>query len=1030
MNNIIEIPLKNRVLVAAFSCAVLVAGWMGYRNLPVDAFPDVSPALVQVFTVTDGLAPEEIEQYVTFPIETALNGLPRLEKVRSISNFGLSVVNAYFEEGTDIYFARQVVGERLREATEQIPDGFGEPIMGPISTGMGLVLFYYLDDTTGTYSLEELRTMQDWIVKYNLQTIPGVTEVLGIGGHEKQFQVNVNPDRLIQFDLTLAEVLETIKKNNLNVGAQFIVQNSEQFVVRSVGLATGIKDLQNIVVKTFDGTPIFLSQLADIQIGGSIRRGLQTKDGIGEVVSGMVVKLYGSNSSTVIGEVESKLEVINDLLPEGVKVVPYYEQKSLVASAVATVTNALWQGIILVIVVLLAFMGSIRPSIVVAASIPFSVLFATFWMDQLGISANLMSLGGLAIAIGMMVDGTIVMVENMDRKFSEADPDESRIKLIVNACSEVVRPVVFAVSIIVIVFFPLFLLKGVEGITFRPLAYTVALAMVGSLVFAVFIAPMLSDVLLRRRKDAANRPSISERIEQKLLDLYRPMVSYFVENRKLAVIVAGALMLTGASIFPFLGSEFTPTLQEGTLVLRITMAPSIALESSKETALMVERRLMKIHEVDGVVSRTGRGEVGAHTDPVNSSEMYLMLKPKSEWRMNSQEDLKEQIREELGNIPGVLTNFTQPIQMTVDELLEGVRAELAIKLFGDDLDELKKRADEIAAVVSGIDGAADVQPDQITGAPQLRIDIDRDAISRYGVNVEDVQKNIETAIGGSEAGQIFEGVRRFDIYVRYDEQNRSTPQSISQMLIPTPSGARVPLSELATIESEIGPRQITRENNQRFITVQLNVEGRDIGSFVEEAQEVIQRDVKLPVGYFTTWGGQFRLQQEANARLMVVVPITLALAFLLLFMSFNSLGSAMLIVINVPMALVGGVVALWISGQNLSVPASVGFIALFGISLQNGMVLVTYFNQLVSEGMTLNKASIEGALMRLRPVLMTAATTMLGLLPLLMATGTGSEVQQPLATVVIGGILTSTVLTLLVLPALYPWFAPSNSTMD
>lgn len=1030
MNKFIEIPLKNRVLVAAFSCAVLVAGWMGYRNLPVDAFPDVSPALVQVFTVTDGLAPEEIEQYVTFPIETALNGLPRLEKVRSISNFGLSVVNAYFEEGTDIYFARQVVGERLREATEQIPDGFGEPIMGPISTGMGLVLFYYLDDTTGAYSLEELRTMQDWIVKYNLQTIPGVTEVLGIGGHEKQFQVNVNPDRLIQFDLTLAEVLETIKQNNLNVGAQFIVQNSEQFVVRSVGLATGIKDLQNIVVKTFDGTPIFLSQIADIQIGGSIRRGLQTKDGVGEVVSGMVVKLYGSNSSTVIGEVETKLEVINALLPDGVKVVPYYEQKSLVASAVATVTNALWQGIILVIVVLLAFMGSIRPSIVVAASIPFSVLFATFWMDQLGISANLMSLGGLAIAIGMMVDGTIVMVENMDRKFSEADPDESRIKLIVNACSEVVRPVVFAVSIIVIVFFPLFLLKGVEGITFRPLAYTVALAMVGSLVFAVFIAPMLSDVLLRRRKHASNHRSISERIEQKLLDLYRPMVSYFVGNRKLAVIVAGALMLIGASIFPFLGSEFTPTLQEGTLVLRITMAPSIALESSKETALMVERRLMKIHEVDGVVSRTGRGEVGAHTDPVNSSEMYLMLKAKSEWRMNSQEDLKEQIREELGNIPGVLTNFTQPIQMTVDELLEGVRAELAIKLFGDDLDELKKRADEIAAVLGGIEGAADVQPDQITGAPQLRIDIDRDAISRYGVNVEDVQKNIETAIGGSEAGQIFEGVRRFDIYVRYDEQNRSTSQAISQMLIPTPSGARVPLSELATIESQIGPRQITRENNQRFITVQLNVEGRDIGSFVQEAQEVIQRDVKLPVGYFTTWGGQFRLQQEANARLMVVVPITLVLAFLLLFMSFNSLGSAMLIVINVPMALVGGVVALWISGQNLSVPASVGFIALFGISLQNGMVLVTYLNQLVSEGMSRDKASIEGALMRLRPVLMTAATTVLGLLPLLIATGTGSEVQQPLATVVIGGILTSTVLTLLVLPALYPWFAPSNSTKD
>ena len=1030
MNNFIEIPLKNRVLVAAFCCSVLVAGWMGYQNLPVDAFPDVSPSLVQVFTVTEGLAPEEIEQYVTFPIETALNGLPKLDKVRSVSNFGLSVVNAYFEEGTDIYFARQVVGERLREATEQIPEGFGEPVMGPISTGMGLVLFYYLDDTTGSYSLEELRTMQDWIVKYNLQTIPGVTEVLGIGGHEKQFHVNIDPSQLIQFDLTLAEVLETIEQNNLNVGAQFIVQNSEQFVVRSVGLATGIQDLENIVVKTFDGTPVFLRQIANIEIGGAIRRGVQTRNGVGEVVSGMVVKLFGTNSSTVIGEIETKLEEINTVLPDGVNIVPYYEQKSLVASAVATVTNALWQGIILVIIVLLAFMGSIRPSIVVAASIPFSVLFATFWMDQFGMSANLMSLGGLAIAIGMMVDGTIVMVENADRKLSRAGSDITRRRVIVEACSEVIRPVVFAVSIIVIVFAPLFLLKGVEGITFRPLAYTVALAMVGALVFAVFVSPMLSDILLRRSRKKAHQRSTAERIEQKLADLYRPLVTYFVEKRKMAVIVAGALMLVGATIFPFLGSEFTPTLQEGTLVLRLTMAPSIALESSKETALMVERRLMKIHEIEGVVSRTGRGEVGAHTDPVNSSEMYLMLLPKDEWRTSSQEGLKELIRDELGNIPGVLTNFTQPIQMTVDELLEGVRAELAIKLFGDDLVELKNRADEIAAVISRIDGAADVQPDQITGAPQLRIDIDRGAISRYGVNVQDVQKTIETAIGGSEGGQIFEGVRRFDIYVRYDEQSRSTPQAISQMLIPTPSGARVPLSELATIDSQIGPRQITRENNQRFITVQLNVEGRDIGSFVQEAQRVIERDVQLPVGYFTSWGGQFRLQQEANARLMVVVPITLALAFLLLYISFNSLGSAMLIVINVPMALVGGIVALWISGQNLSVPSSVGFIALFGISLQNGMVLVTYLNQLVSEGMSLDEASVEGALMRLRPVLMTAATTMLGLFPLLIASGTGSEVQQPLATVVIGVIVTSTVLTLLILPALYTWFAPSQTIKE
>ncbi len=1022
MNKLIEIPLKNRVLVAAFTVAVVVAGWIGYNGLPVDAFPDVSPSLVQIFTVTDGLAPEEIEQYVTFPIETTLNGLPRLEKVRSVSNFGLSVVNAYFEEGTDMYFARQVVGERLREATEQIPQGFGEPVMGPISTGMGLILFYYLDDTTGSYSLEELRSMQDWIVKYNLQTVPGVTEVLGIGGYEKQFHVDIEPDRLLQYDLTLDEVVQTIEQNNLNVGAQFIVNNSEQYVVRSVGLATGIADLENIVIKTFDGTPVYLKQVSDIKIGGAIRRGVQTRNGVGEVISGMVVKLFGTNSSIVISEVEAKLDEINSILPDGVNIVPYYEQKSLVQSAVATVTTALWQGMVLVILILLAFMGSLRPSFVVAASIPFSVLFATFWMGQFGMSANLMSLGGLAIAIGMMVDGTIVMVENTDRLLSRADSSQSRRQIVVQAGAEVLRPVAFAVTIIVVVFTPLFLLQGVEGITFRPLAYTVALAMVGSLVFAVGISPMFSYMLLRRSKKGAEEPTLSERVERWLASVYRPLVTFFVQKRIRAVALAGVLMLAGVSTFPFLGSEFTPTLQEGTLVLRLTMAPSIALESSKETALMVERRLMKIPEVSGVVSRTGRGEVGAHTDPVNSSEMYLMLKPKDEWRVSSQGALQELIRDELGSVPGVLTNFTQPIQMTVDELLEGVRAELAIKLFGDDLDILKERADEIASVVSRVEGAEDVQPDQISGAPQLRIDIDREAIARYGVNVEDVQHTIRTAVGGSEAGQIFEGVRRFDIYVRYDEQFRSTPRAIAQTLIPIPSGARVPLSELASIETYTGPRQITRENNQRFITVQLNVEGRDIGSFVQEAERTIEQEVDLPVGYFTTWGGQFRLQQEANKRLLLVVPITLVLAFLLLYLSFGSFGSALLIVMNVPVALVGGIVALWLSGQNLSVPSSVGFIALFGISLQNGMVLVTYLNQLVRDGMTVDKASIEGALLRLRPVLMTAATTTLGLIPLLLATGTGSEVQQPLATVVIGGIVTSTVMTLLVIPALYKWF--------
>ncbi|BBM71635.1 efflux RND transporter permease subunit [Rhodothermus marinus] len=1024
MNKLIQFTLRNRLLMLVLGALIMGAGYYSYTTLPVDAFPDVSPSLVQVFTVTEGLAPQEVEQYVTYPIEAAMNGLPDVERIRSISNFGLSVVNIYFKDGTDIYFARQLVNERLQEVRAEIPEGFGTPQLGPISTGMGLILFYYLDDTTGKYSLTELRTIQDWLIKYHLQTVPGVTEVLGIGGFEKQFHVNVDPEALLKYNLTINEIIERIEANNLNVGAQFLEKNDEEFIVRSVGLATGVNDLRNIVIKTVDGTPIYLHDVADVRIGGAIRRGVQTRNGLGEVVAGMVIKLYGSNASTVIGRVEQRLAEINKMLPEGVRIVPYYEQKTLVQAAVHTVTSALIQGILLVILVLVAFLGSWRPSVVVALSIPFSVLFATLGMKHFGISANLMSLGGLAIAIGMMVDGTIVMIENVDRLLRTADPDEPRLHVIARACMEVARPIVFAISIIVIVFLPLFTLQGVEGKTFRPLAYTTAMAMFGSLLFALLLAPTLSSLLMKRPRKERTRPPLAERILTRMMEAYRPVVTYFVHHRKKAVMLAAGLLVVGASVFPFLGSEFTPTLQEGTMVLRLTMAPSISLEAAKEMALRVERKVMQIPEVTGTVTRIGRGEVGAHTDPINSAEMYILLKPRDEWRVDTQEELEVLIRQSLGEIPGVLTNFTQPIQMTVDELLEGVRAELAIKLFGEDLQTLKEKADEIAAVVQRVRGAADVQPDQIAGKPQLRIRVDREAIARYGLNVEDVQRTVRAAIGGEEAGQIFEGVRRFDIYVRYTPEHRTTVEDVRNLLIPSPENERlrIPLEEVALIEEIVGPRQITRENNQRFITIQANVVGRDIGTFVQEAQQAIDAQVDLPPGYYVTWGGQFRLQQEANKRLMVVIPITLLLIFILLYSSFNSLKNSLLILLNIPLALVGGIVALALTGQNLSVPASVGFIALFGIALENGMVLVTYLNKLVRDGIPIDEASIEGALLRLRPVLMTALTTSLGLIPLL-ATGTGSEVQRPLATVVIGGLVTSTILTLLVLPALYKWFA-------
>ena len=1025
----IDLSLENRPLMLAFGVIVMVAGFLSYRKLPVDAFPDVSPNLVQVFTTTDGLAPEEIEKYVTYPVETSMNGLPGITKIRSVSNFGLSVVNVYFEDGMDIYFARQLIGERLQEARDQIPEGFGSPSMGPISTGMGLVLFYYIEDELGTHSLEELRTIQDWLVKFHLQTIPGVTEVLGIGGFEKQYQIIVSPQALLRYDLTLSEVIEKIKANNLNVGAQFIEKNKEEFIVRSIGLATSIEDLKGIIVKAYEGTPILMDQIAEIRTGGAIRRGIQTRNGLGEVVAGMVVKLFGSNSSTVIGLVEQRMEKINNILPEGLKLVPYYEQKTIVEQCVKTVTDALLQGIFLVVIVLMAFMGGIRPSIVVGLSIPFSILFTTLAMKYFGISANLMSMGGLAIAIGMMVDGTIVMVENVDRMLRTSALSESRAHVILRACTEVGRPIVFAISIIIIVFLPLFTLQGVEGKTFRPLAYTIALAMGGSLLFAVFIAPVLSSFLMKgmRKELAMVRGSHENFVVRFLLRLYRPVLSIFISRPVWSTVISVVFLGLGGFLFTRLGSEFTPALQEGTLVVRLTMAPSIALEETKEVVLRVEKSIMEISEISGVVTRIGRGEVGAHTDPVNSAEMYVLLRPD---QTRSQVEIEEKIREQLGDVPGVLTNFTQPIAMTVDELLEGVRAELAIKLFGDDLDLLKQSADQVAKVVQEVRGAADIQVDQVDGAPQLLITVNRAAISLYGVNVEDVQEVIHSAVGGVTAGQILEGVRRFDIMVRFPKENRETMDQISEILIPAPNGRKIPLIELAKIEEIIGPRQITREDNQRFISIQCNVKDRDIGSFVAEAQNKIDQEVKLPPGYLVTWGGQFRLQQEANKRLTIVIPITLVVVFILLCGNFNSLKNALIIILNIPLALVGGIVALWLTGQNLSVPSSVGFIALFGIALENGMVLVTYINQLIQEGLSVSEACVRGACQRLRPVLMTAMTTALGLFPLLFSSGTGSEVQRPLATVVVGGLVTSTMLTLLIIPTVYRWFSTPNTGND
>ena len=1023
MHALIRYALGSRLLVIAFLLAVVTGGYFSYRSLPVDAYPDISPALVQVFVETEGLAPEEVEKYVTYPVESAMNGLPALDHVRSVSNFGLSVVNIYFEDGTDIYFARQLVSERLQNARQSIPDGFGDPVMGPITTGLGQILFYVLEDTTGEYTPMELREVQDWIVKFNLQTVKGVTEVLSIGGEVKQFQIRIDPKALSQYRISLPEIKRRIEANNANAGAQFIVQNDEQFIVRSVGLVENLDDLGNVVIKTVDGVPIYLKQLGELTLGGDIRRGLTTMDGKGEVVVGMVLKLIGANTSNVISAVKQELSTINANLPEGIEVAPYYDQAQLVEAAVSTVVNALVQGVVLVAIVLLAFMGGWRSSLVVALSIPFSVGLALVAMKCFGISANLMSLGGLAIAIGMMVDGAVVVVENVDRRLREARADESRLHVVGRACQLVARPIVFAISIIVVVFIPLFTLQGVEGATFRPLAYTVSLAMLGSLIFALIIAPVLSVALMRRPKRPAGSTG-SGGIVGILERRYQPVVSALVRRRGVAVAIAVIVLGVGLAVVPRLGSEFVPRFNEGDLLIRATMSPSISLEKAEASMTLFERRLLEqFPEVTQVVTRIGRGEVGAHADPVNSGEIFVALKPQQEWETaDSLEGLYSAMSRAFEDFPGAQFNFTQPIAAAVDELLTGTKAELAAKLFGDDLSVLDRKAAEIAQVMRSVPGAEDVQKDQVSGTPQVRIRLNREAIARYGLSVSEVQETLSVAVGGANAGQVFEGIRRFDINLRLQGDARGRTDEIRQLKVHTTQGQQVPLRELATVEEVSGPRQVTRENNQRFITVQANVRGRDIGSFVAEADRVIAYQVALPPGYFLKWGGQFELQQKANQRLAIVVPITLVLVFLMLYANFGSVRNALLIMLNIPLALVGGAVSLWLSGLSLSVPASVGFIALFGIALENGLVLVSYLNELVRNGVPMAQACVQAAVSRLRPVIMTAVTTGLGLLPLMYATGTGSEVQRPLATVVVGGLVTATILTLLILPALYPWF--------
>ena len=1021
---VVDISLRYRFLVLVGIISITFLGIYSYSQLPVDAFPDISPIMVPVFIEADGMAPEEIERLITFPIESTMNGLPGVTQIKSTSAFGMAVVYVYFKDDIDIYFARQVVSERLSDAMAALPILEEPPKLGPISTGLGQIFIYYLTldegtDTEGKNTLTYLREINDWIVKYQLQTVPGVTDILSMGGHVLQYQIRVNPHALNKYKITLDELVDAVRENNRNAGGQFLVLSFEEYLVRGIGLVQNLDHIENIHIKVFDGTPIMIKDIAEVAYGEEIRRGVVSHNGKEEVVSGMVLKLLGENTSHVIESLYKKIPEVQASLPEGVHLVAFYEQSELVENATWTVKKALLQGALLVMITLALFLGNFRSAFIVAVSLPLCALISIICMKYAGISANLMSLGGIAIAIGMLGDGAIVMVENIYRHLNlEGGKSERKnTDIILAAAQEVSRPIIFSIAIIIIVFLPIFTLQNVEGKMFSPMAFTISFALFGSLIVAVVSSPVLCTYLL---KGGEHREFI---LLKKLKGFYHPLLLWALKKRKLVVIGALVAFLVSIALLPFLGTEFIPTLEEGSIFIGVTMAPSISLEKATETIMKMERTLTRYPEVVEVSSRIGRPEAGSHPHPVNYAEIYTKLRPLESWDSHrNKADLIEELSHELSSYSGVQLNFTQPIQNAFDELLTGIKAQLAIKIFGEDLTVLREKAQEIRNTIDMVPGLVDLSVEQSFGQPQIQIIADRDACSRYGVNVNKILELVELSIGGRNIDYIFLNIRRFGIHIRYQEQYRDDPEIIKSLLIQTQDGILIPLEQVSEIKQVTGPIQINREKNQRRWVIQGNVRGRDMGGVVADIQKLIDEKITLPSGYYIEYGGQFENQQRAMTRLTIIVPIVIILIFFMLGLTFGSIHHALLIILNIPLALIGGIFGLFITGEYLSVPAAVGFIALFGIAVQNGVVLVSYINELYSQGLPLEDAVIEGALLRLRPVLMTATTTILGLLPLLLSQGIGSEVQRPLAVVVVSGLLTSMLLTLFVIPSLYGWF--------
>jgi len=1050
INRIIEMSIRWRVFIIVMAAGLVGIGVWAVLDLPIDAVPDVTTNQVQVNTVFPSFTPAEMEQYVTFPIEVALSSLPRKQEIRSISQFGLSQVTVTFPDEMDIYQARQLVLERLIEVGRTLPPGV-TPELSPISTGLGEVVQFTLRDVSGQkrHSLTDLRTELDWFIKPQLRTVPGVIEVNSFGGQERQFEVLVDPAKLVAQGLTLRQVIDALGQNNANVGGGYLEQSGEQQLIRGVALIKNIADIENVVVAARQGTPIYVRTVAEVRIGAQIRQGAATRNGEGETVVGVAMLLKGENSRTVAERVVERLGQLQKALPTGMQVDVFYNRRTLVDQTIHTAVRNLIEGGLVVIAVLFLFLLQFRAGLIVSSAIPLAMLVAIIGMRYFGISANLMSLG--AIDFGLVVDAAVIIVENCVRRLAEERrrlgrvlTGEERRRVIYTSSVEVRRASQFGEILIIAAYLPIVSLVGIEGKMFRPMALTVILALAGALVLSLTVIPALAAMLLREPRkvheqehsDIAGGSGVADEnpIVRWLQRLYRPLLELTTSWPKLTALSALVFVIACAAMFQLLGAEFLPKLEEGALAINSIRLPSVSLPQAVEMTTQLERIVRSFPEVETVVSRIGRPEIA--TDPMgpNMGDTYVFLKPKDQWQTaHSREELVEALEHRIKDeLPGMGYSFSQPIEFRMQELIEGTgaRSDVVVKIFGEDLNTLRENAEGVAKALGQVRGAADIKVQQVTGLPMLQITVNRDAIARYGINASEVQELIRTAIAGTEATTVLEGFRRFTLVVRLSPEARRRPEQFARLLVSAPNGQKIPLAQLADIESVEGPFEVGREEGQRRITIEVNIRGRDVGSFVAEAQRRVDEQVKLPSGYLMQWGGLWEHLESGRDRLMIVVPITFVLIFLLLIATFGSAAQAALVFTGIPFAVTGGILALLIRGMPFSMSAGVGFIAVSGVAVLNGLVMVAFINEARQRNEPMHRAVLDGALVRLRPVLMTAAVASFGFLPMALSTGGGAEVQRPLATVVIGGLVTSTILTLLVLPALYPWFSRSTGQRD